>query len=81
MGQTLKKLLVHSGLGQKFQDPRVVPDLLLGGQEVLVALGPLPLQPLVHHVQEEALAVQVLRGHLAAVRLDLILVKEKTHVE
>ena len=60
-------------LGQELQDSRIVPDLLLRHQEVLVPLGPLPFQPLVHHVQEEALAVQILHGHPFAVLLDLLL--------
>jgi hypothetical protein len=38
-----------------------------------VALGPLPLEPLVHHVKEETLAVQVLGRKAVAVLLNLIL--------
>jgi hypothetical protein len=66
-------IFAKTELTQKFQNPRIVPDFLLCREEVLVALGPLPLEPLVHHVEEEALAVQVLGRKAVAVLLNLIL--------
>jgi hypothetical protein len=71
--KTKNLIFAKTELTQKFQNPRIVPDFLLCREEVLVALGPLPLEPLVHHVEEEALAVQVLGRKAVAVLLNLIL--------
>jgi hypothetical protein len=64
-------------LCQKLQYSWIVPDFLLGRKEVLVTLGPLPLQPLVNDVEEEVLALQVLWSQPIPVLLDVVLVIQK----